>query len=43
MKDRETNAKIGRGSQRLRVTEANVFRCREREIERERQRDIHRV
>ena len=30
-------ANIGRGSQRLRVTEANVFRCRESERETERQ------
>ena len=31
MKDREAKAKIGRGSQRLRVTEAKVFRSRQRE------------
>ena len=35
-KDREFKAKIGRGSQRLSVEEADIFRCRGKKRERER-------
>ena len=41
MKDRETKAKIGRGSQRLRFKMAKVHRGRERETE-ERETEGHR-
>ena len=37
MKDMETKANVGRGSQRLRVTEASVFRCKKRDRARERE------